>query len=194
MKQAVMAVSVSALLAVVGVRSAQAQNDEVPTKVSGGSTFLDWGADAVSGSFQPCSFMLNVNPVKKAGAKSPQAVVQVDGETLRDFWGGPLTLKGDFVFSYPIPFEDPDPKPGQAFLFLEEHPVYGPVHVWVFAHDNVTPGYDRANPGWSDWFGVWIELPTGNGVPDNGIPGLPNDDLFIAMGIVTQGNIMDQRK
>ena len=33
------------------------------------------------------------------------------------------------------------------------------------------PGYNTENPPLSDWFGVWIELPAGNGMPDNAFPG-----------------------
>ena len=49
MKRTVIAASVLALVAAIGVSSSQAQGGDPPSKVTGGSTFLDIGADGMSG-------------------------------------------------------------------------------------------------------------------------------------------------
>jgi len=68
------------------------------------------------------------------------------------------------------------------------HPSYGYVQVGVFAHANCTPGYNRTeDPNWSDWFAVVIERLGGDFLPGT------DDDLYVGMGIVVHGNIMDHR-
>ncbi len=183
------AVSAAVIMTAFVVSSACAQGGAQPSKVTGGGRFLDIGADGISGSGQLFSFTITVNPDKKTAKKSPQAVIHADGQAVRDYWGGPLVLKGDFTYcnSFGDLFEPNDPKPPQAFLFLVEHsdPNIGDVNVWVFAHDPELSG----SP---DWFGIWIEPSGGNGWP-NGSP-FPNDDLLTLMGVVVNGNIMDHRK
>lgn len=90
-------------------------------------------------------------------------------------------------------FDPSDPKPGQIFVFKVNHRIHGEVAVGVFAHDNGTPGYNSADPLWSDWFGVIIE-PLDGDRTSNGDPDGEDDDLFTGMGIVIHGNVMDHRK
>ncbi|MCL4179597.1 MAG: hypothetical protein KJ072_17850 [Verrucomicrobia bacterium] len=190
MNKFIMACSVAAVMAVIGVLPLQAEDPPVPelepSKVTGGSRFLDIGADYQAGSGEQYKFSVNIGP-----ARSPQAVVHVDGPGLRDFWGGPLALCEDYSANG---FAWVDmAKPGQQFLFKKQHPLSGvEVWVWIYAHDNVTPGNNKANPPeHPDWFGVFIEPVGGDGWPSPyGIP----DDFFTAMGVLIQGNIMDHRK
>ena len=191
MKRPIIAGSVLAVMAVIGVSSSFAQ---APSKVTGGGKFLDVGADGTTGSGELLSFTVNVNTDKRSDKKSPQVIIHVDGELVRDFWGGPLDLKGDFVGYKNLGdlFEPNDSKPPQQFLFVVDHPDpdIGKVNVWVFAHDNDTL-YDPVLSGVFHWFGIWIEPENGDEYPNFYGWG---DDLFTAVGIVTQGNIMDHRK
>jgi hypothetical protein len=186
MKTLIMTCSVLAVMAVAGGSSLQAEDAELePSKVTGGGWFLDIGADYQAGTGQRYRFSVNIDP-----ERSPQAVVRVDGPGLRDYWGGPLVLLEDYS---ECEFHWVDmAKPGQAFLFVKQHPLSGDwVWVWVYAHDNVTPGNNRANPPeHPDWFGVYIEPVGGDGWPSPYGP----DDLFTAMGVLIRGNIMDHRK
>lgn len=188
------AVSLAVVMTMFGASSTFAQSDAQPSKVTGGGTFLDIGADLTSGSGQPFSFTITLNPDQKADKKSPQAVIHMDGKALREFWGGPLVIKGDFAGykNFGELFEPGDPKPPQAFLFVVDHPdpMVGQVNLWVFTHDNDTSS--EISAGWPDWFGVWIEPIDGNGWPNGS--GAPLDDLFIAMGNVIKGNLTDHLK
>jgi hypothetical protein len=179
--------SVLAVMAVIGGSSLQAEDAELePSKVTGGSWFLDIDADYQAGTGQRYRFSVNIDP-----ERSPQAVVHVDGPGLRDYWGGPLVLCEDYSANG---FAWVDmAKPGQQFLFVKQHPLSGDwVWVWIYAHDNVTPGNNKANPPeHPDWFGVFIEPADGDGWPN---PYGNPDDLFTAMGVLIRGNIMDHRK
>lgn len=195
MKKLIIACSVAAVTAVVGVRSMQAEVypvDEPPSQVTGGSWFLDIGANPENPNLNPqeYKFSVNIDP-----ERSPQAVVRVDGPGLREYWGGPLILREDYSAYLVInqAYDPPLPKPlGQQFRFLKQHPLTGdPVQVWIYAHDNVTPGNNRANPpAHLDWFGVIIEPQGGDGWPNP----YGNDDLFTAIGVLIRGNIMDHRE
>jgi len=195
MKKNIIALTVLALTAVVGNSSAQVNDDYSPFKVTGGGIFQHYVYVDSSGlEWYPSDdefgrFSISLNPDKKAGRKAPQAVIHVDGPGLREVWGGPLTIEGDWVASLPqLPYRPEDLKPGQLFLFVMPHPILGDVQVWVMAHDNCTPGYNRTeDPVWSDWFVVVIEPLGGDGWPGT------EDDLYVGMGIVVRGNIMDHR-
>jgi hypothetical protein len=195
MKKTEIAVSVAAILAVIGVNSSQAQADDVlPTKVTGGGIFQPYvyPSDEALGRFA-----ISINPDKKAGKESPQAVAYLDGPVLRGVWGGPLVINADpelDLEQWPCWYHwdslrPEDVKPAQAFPFIQEHPDHGWVVVWVFAHDNATPGYKPDDPNWSDWITVWIEpIASVDGNPFTG------DELYVACGILVSGNIMDHRK
>ena len=188
MKRPIIAGSVLAVMAVIGGSSLQAEDPPglEPSQVTGGSWFLDIGADYQHGTGQRYKFSVNIDP-----ERSPQAVVHVDGPGLREYWGGPLFLCEDYSANG---FAWVDmAKPGQQFLFVKQHPLSGDwVWVWIYAHDNVTPGNNRANPPeHPDWFGVFIEPVGGDGWP---YPYGKPDDLFTAMGVLIQGNIMDHRE
>jgi hypothetical protein len=196
MKKNIIALTALALMAVVGNSSAQVNDDYSPFKVTGGGIYQHYvDVNPVSGlEWYPSDdefghFSISLNPDKKAGKKSPQAVIHVDGPVLREVWGGPLTIQDDWVACFPAPpYRPEDLKPGQFFLFVMHHPVLEDVQVWVFAHDNCTPGYNRTeDPNWSDWFVVVIEPLGGDGWPGT------EDDLYVGMGIVVRGNIMDHR-
>ena len=208
-KKIVIAVSVSALMAVTGLCSLQAQVDS-PSKVTGGGAFLDvgWWASPEAqppeyteasledpmGSWEVVSFAVSIHP-------SGKAEVRASSPSLSRFWGGQLVLSGPWEEWVS---EDPwmqDDKPAQEFKFLVTHPVHGEVAVWVFLNDNWTPGA-VADWGWADWVGIGIEPADGDGLrtyePWKYLWMDPqvrpeNDNLFALVGPLVRGNIMDHR-
>jgi len=172
------------------VSAPQEADDYVPFKVTGEGIYEHyedplWGEDLYPSDEQVGLFSISINPDKK----SPQAHIHVDGVTLREVWGRPLLIEGDWVACFPQePYRPEDVKPGQIFMFHTHHPIHGDVQIGVFAHDNCTPGYNTSeDPVWSDWFALVIEPLGGDGLPGT------EDDLFTSMGIVTSGNVMDHR-
>jgi len=85
-----------------------------------------------------------------------------------------VLFRGDFEEWIPVVWDASDPKPGQTFIFKTTHPIHGEAAVCVYAHDNVTPGYNTTNPQWSDWFGLSVSV--GMAVTDavTAIPDCPN--------------------
>lgn len=217
MKKIVIAVSVSAVVALTGLRSLEAQVDS-PSKVTGGGAFLDlgwWASPAAQplsypwedevwqqswwenpmGSFETVTFSVNVS-------ESGEAAVLADSPALRAFWGDKLRISGSWIGWVSIDPWAQDDKPPQQFKFEMIHPEHGAVAVWVFANDNWTPGA-VADPFLADWVGIVIEPADGDGVltyePANYTPfGGPlepgtNDNLFAQIGFLVRGNIMDHR-
>lgn len=170
-------------MVLVGGSSSYA-GDPPATKATGGGFFERF--DPYPSDEEVGQFSITINPEKK----SPRAVIHVDGPELRAFWGGPLVIKDTFD-PEDVTFVDfgPESKPGQVFPFVTYCPALKrPLVVLVFAHDNLSPGYNSENPEWSDWFYVFIEELDGDKEPFTG------DDKFRAGGIVIKGNIMDHRK
>jgi hypothetical protein len=195
------ALSFLAIAVGVGINCSYAQEDGPPppplTKVTGGGVIRDAYYVPSEDETAPPDFMfgehfhlvsVRINPDQPPGRKSPQANILLAGPSVQAFWGGPLRLRADFEFGFALDFFGPDSKPGQMFRFVVDHPGHGEVAVWVFIHDNLTPGMNRENPSWSDWVMVWVEPVFGDGEPESG------DDLFFVAGVVVSGNIMDHRK
>jgi hypothetical protein len=194
MKRIVIAVSASVIMAIVGLTSTCANAQQL-TKATGGGVYQHFefydSTYGFTGEWYPSDeevgqFEVVINPEKN----SNHAVIHIDGPELRKFWGGPLVLKEDeAVYSYSIIFPD-TPKPAQVFGYVVSSYI-----VWVFTHDNTTPGYNAAPENLSDWFGFWIEdKDTGNWSPDGVASGGQDDDLFTGMGILVRGNITQHTK
>ncbi len=191
MKNIAIAVSTLTIVAVVGLGPAQAKDDQQPSKVQGAGVYQHFVYPGTGPEWYPSdeeegSFEVNINP-------SGRAVIYVDGPKLREFWGGPMALEKEKAdYFYTLDFGTATV--GQAFGFNGHSRNGELVTVWVFVHDNVTPGYNDDDPMFSDWFGIWIEGSGGNGLPDGLASGGADDDLFTGMGIVTDGDIIDHRK
>lgn len=183
MKKTVIALTVSATIAVVAVSSSWAQIVPIdPSQVKGQGLYQAF--PGFPSAEEVGQFEVKVTPDPK-GKKAPQFAANVNGPALREFWGGPLHVRGGFVQAWGVIWDPADLKPGQFFVFNVTHPTLGEVKVSIYVHDNDVPGYNDENPQWSDWFGVVIDR---DGIPLNG------DEMFIAMGIVTNGNIVDNRE
>ncbi len=193
MKKTAIAVTVSAIMVGIGVSSSWAQLGLLPIEASAVKGqglyqhfFLPdapWGGEWFPSDEEVGQFEIRVTPDPK-GKKAPEAVVNVNGPELRKFWGGPLHIRGGYVGVWGVMWDPSDPKPGQFVVFQVTHPSLGEVAVSVYVHDNQVPGYNDEDPQWSDWFGVVIDY---DGDPVSG------DEIFTAMGIVTNGNIVDDR-
>lgn len=187
MRNLVQLCSMAAVAAAFWVGSARADDDLLPSKVTGGGKYQQlegWPTMDVAGDFS-----LTINPDRAPGKKSPQATIHFDGPVLREVWGGRLVIQGDYDGWDTEDFGNPDdPKPGQYFIFDRWHPDLDWVRVFVFTHDNVTPGYNALDPNWSDWVLLMIEPLDGDGEPFTG------DELYLTVGIVVSGNVMDHRK
>lgn len=194
MKKTVIAVSVLAIMAVVGVSTLQAEDPAedplLPSDVTGVGVyreFIPWTEEFGDGCFR---FAIKINVDGKPHKKRPQAHIRVDGRPLREFWGGPLVIQEavDATNGWE-PVNPPEfDKPGQIFRFLKKNRLHGEVAVYVYIHDNITPGFNRDNPDWSDWMIVWVEQLEGDGQPYSG------DELFLAGGVVVRGDIVDYRE
>jgi hypothetical protein len=138
-------------------------------------------------------FAVNIDP--QANEIQPtDPVVSVSGPALEAFWGGPVVIRDQFQDWIASLWDQNDPKPGQTFIYRVTHPVHGEVAVCVYVHDNVTPGHNKADPQWSDWFGIYVERWDGGNRHYNGVPDWQSDDLFTGMGILTDGDVIDYRK
>jgi hypothetical protein len=178
--------SVSAIVTLISISPSFAL-DISPAKLTGDGVYQPYQYPSDD---QEGRFAISINPDQKAGKRLPRAVVYVDGPVLREVWGGPLVIKDDFVGWYHWePLRPEDLNPAQAFLFMQEHPEWGTVAIWIFGHDNSTPGCVADDPNWSDWFTVWIE-------PIDNVDGFPftGDELYVGCGILVSGNIMDHRR
>lgn len=181
----------------VGSGEASPARVRSPSKVTGKGVYQHyvtprWG-DMFPSDEDLGRFAINLDPEAK-GMSPTEPVVSVTGPALEAFWGGPLVIRDDFQDWIPILWDPSDPKPGQVFVFKTTHPFHGEVAVCIYVHDNVTPGHNRTDRAWSDWFGIYVESWDGGNRHYNGDTDWRDDDLFTGMGILVDGNIADHRK
>lgn len=183
--------------AVVEDASSAPAHARAPSKVTGVGIYQHFVHPSLGNVFPSDEkvgrFAVNIDPHAK-GMRPTDPVVSVSGPALEAFWGGPIVIRDQFQDWIASIWDLNDPKPGQAFVYKMTHPVHGEVAVCIYVHDNVTPGQNKSDPAWSDWFGIYVEAWDGGNRHYNGVPDWQSDDLFTGMGILTDGDLIDYRK